>query len=230
MIQQKVNEIVALLEPLRDSKNVAGMERFGIVTDGKAFGVATPELQKIAKMYRNDHDLAVALWETGYHELRKMAPMTADKNRFTPQLMDQWTREFASWDICDGACSYLFRYLPFANEKVFEYAVSEEEFVRRTAFSLIAEMAVVDKKGANEKYLAYLPLIEKYATDPRNFVKKAVNWALRQIGKKNKTLYASALEMAERLAASEDKTAQWIGKDALRELRDEKIIGRIKEA
>lgn len=222
-MEQELNKIIRRLDELRNTKNISGMERYGIVTKGKAFGVPTTELNKIAKTYKKNQPLAKMLWNTHYHEAMKLAALVADKKEFTPELMDKWTSEFYSWDICDSACFHIFRHLPFVHDKILQYACSDEEFTRRTAFSLIAGLAISDKKGPNEKYLGYLPLIEQYATDDRNFVKKAVNWALRQIGKKNQELYPAALEVAERLAASENKTARWIGKDAVRELKESKF-------
>ena len=217
------------METLRDTKNVAGMERYGIITQGKAFGIPAPELNKMAKTYKNNQPLAEELWNTGYHEARRLATLISDKKQFSSELMDKWTSEFYSWDICDSACFHTFRYLPFADEKIFEYAVSEAEFVRRTAFSLIAGLAVNAKKAPDEQFLNYLPLIERYSYDNRNFVRKAVNWALRQIGKKNKNLLPPALELAEKLSASPDKTTAWIGRDAARELSKKNILFLLKK-
>jgi len=217
------------METLRDTKNVAGMERYGIITQGKAFGIPAPELNKMAKTYKNNQPLAEELWNTGYHEARRLATLISDKKQFSSELMDKWTLEFYSWDICDSACFHTFRYLPFADEKIFEYAVSEAEFVRRTAFSLIAGLAVNAKKAPDEQFLNYLPLIERYSYDNRNFVRKAVNWALRQIGKKNKNLLPPALELAEKLSASPDKTTAWIGRDAARELSKKNILFLLKK-
>ena len=227
-MEETVNEIIFQLEELRDTKNISGMEHYGIVTKGNAFGVPATDLNRIAKKYKYNQKLAEALWETGFHEAKKLAALIADKKEFSPELMDKWTSEFYSWDICDNACSHIFRDLPFAYDKVFEYAASDEEYIRRTAFSLIAALTVSGKKSPDEKFLPYLPLIEHYAGDDRNFVKKAVNWALRQIGKKSKGLYPHALALAEKLASSENKSAAWIGKDAVKELKSEKIKARIK--
>jgi len=218
-MSDEVNKILAQMESLRDTKNIAGMERYGIITQGKAFGIPAPELKKMAKTYKNNQPLAEELWNTGYHEARRLATLITDKKQFSSELMDKWTSEFYSWDICDSACFHTFRHLSFADEKIFQYALSEAEFVRRTAFSLIAGLAINAKKAPDEQFLNYLPLIERYAHDNRNFVRKAVNWALRQIGKKNATLLPPALQLAEKLATSPDKTAAWIGKDAVKELR-----------
>ncbi|MDR0206841.1 MAG: DNA alkylation repair protein [Bacteroidales bacterium] len=218
MTSNTIKEILEKMEALRDTKNTAGMERYGIVTKGKAFGIPASELKKMQKIYKKNQPLAVELWNTGYHEAMRLATLISEPKKFSPELMDKWVSEFYSWDICDSACFHTFRYLPYAEEKIWEYAHCDEEFVRRTAFSLIASLAVGDKKALDKQFLNYLPLIEQYATDSRNFVKKAVNWALRQIGKRNKSLHKTALELAEKLAASTNKTAIWIGKDAAREL------------
>jgi 3-methyladenine DNA glycosylase AlkD len=223
MISSTVKEILEQMEALRDTKNIAGMERYGIITKGKAFGIPAPELKKMQKIYRKNQPLAEELWKTGYHEAMRLATLISEPKKFPPELMDKWVSGFYSWDICDSAVFHTFRYLPFAGEKILQYAHCEEEFVRRTAFSLIAGLAVGDKKAPDEQFLNYLPLIEQYATDSRNFVKKAVNWALRQIGKRNKNLHQPALDLAEKLAAYTDKTAVWVGKDAVRELMKEKI-------
>ena len=144
-VEKEVDKIIAQMETLRDTKNVAGMERYGIVTQGKAFGIPASELNKMKKLYKNNQPLAEALWETGYHEARRLATLITDKKHFSSELMDKWTSELYSWDICDSACFHTFRHLPFADEKIFQYAVSEAEFVRRTAFSLIAGLAAFSK-------------------------------------------------------------------------------------
>ncbi len=229
LFMKEIAEILAEFEKLRNSKNIAGMARFGIqVTNDNAFGISVVTLRKIAKRYKKNQPLAEALWNSGWHEARILATMVADKTRFTPDLMDQWVKDFDSWDTCDQCCTNIFRELPYAYNKIYEYALSEEEFVRRTAFSLIATLAVGDKNQPDKTFTDLLKLIEQYATDERNFVRKAVNWALRGIGKRNRSLYPKALKLAEKLAQAENKTARWIGKDAYRELLQPKIIARIK--
>ena len=154
--------------------------------------------------------------------------MIADPARTTPELADRWTDDFDAWDICDMCCQNLLRHTPFAFDKIYAYAPREEEFVRRTAFALIATLAVGDKKSGDEKFIPLFDLIETASADPRNFVRKAVNWALRQTGKRNLRLHTQAVALSRRLGASADRTAAWIGRDALRELSDPKIIARIK--
>jgi 3-methyladenine DNA glycosylase AlkD len=154
--------------------------------------------------------------------------MIADKDKFTSKLMDRWVNDFDSWDTCDQCCINIFRELPYVYDKVYAYASSEEEFVRRTAFSLIATLAIGDKTQSDKVFIDLLKLIAQHAADERNFVRKAVNWALRGIGKRSRTCYPKALKLAEQLSASENKTARWIGKDAYKELTNPKIIARIK--
>ncbi len=213
---------------LRNSKNIEGMKRFGIVAD-KAFGIPTPTLRNMAKKYKGDHELAIALWNSGYHEARRLAALVADPKQTTSELMDAWVQEFYSWDICDSACFDLFRKLPLAYSKIEIYADDEREFVKRTAFSLMAGLAINDKKTPDTQFEPYFNLIIQASTDERNFVKKAVNWALRQIGKRSLHLHKQALDIAKQLAQSDNKTARWIGMDAARELSSEKIIQRIKK-
>lgn len=158
----------------------------------------------------------MALWESGVHEARILASLIADPARFGPEDMDAWSAEFDSWDLCDQCCSNLFRHLPYVQGKVTEYVADGREFVRRTGFVLMAVLAVHDKEASDERFLEWLKVVEAYAWDGRNFVKKAVNWALRQIGKRNERLRLAAVEVAGRLAAADDAAARWVGRDALR--------------
>jgi len=221
-----VAEIVAHLETLRSEENISGMARFGIVTE-TALGISNPDLQKIARTIKRDHGRALALWRTGIREARMLAIYTADPAALTPAEARAWSEDFASWEIVDTAAD-LFTEAPFWRELIDEFAGDGREFVRRTAFAMIAGAVVHNKQEPDATFIAYLPLIEAYSTDPRNFVKKAVNWALRNIGKRNRTCHAPALALSEKLAASIDKTARWIGKDAVRELSNEKVLARLK--
>ena len=223
LLQQVSDRLLALA----DLSGAENMKHFGIAAD-HALGISIPKLRAIAREYRPNHPLALALWNEPWHECRLLAPMVADPALATPKLLDTWCADFDSWDTCDQCCINLFRYLPFAYDKIYEYAPRPEEFVRRTAFSLMATLAVGDKKAQDEQFLPLFVLIETYSTDPRNFVKKAVNWALRQIGKRNQRLYVPALALSRKLTLSTDPTARWIGRDALRELSDPKTIARIK--
>lgn len=227
MNSKEFDEVIAFFESNRDDKNVAGMARFGVVNDN-AYGIPAPIMNKLGNKYKGNHSLAIELWRQGKRESRVLAGMIAVRSEATSELMDEWTNCFNSWDICDCTCYNYFRYLPYAYEKPHQYAKSEEEFVRRTAFALIAGLAIGDKKAMNSQFIPYFDLIKQYSYDDRNYVRKAVNWALRQIGKRNMTLFVMAKQVATELADSDDKTARWIGKDALREFNNPKIVARIK--
>lgn len=221
------NEVVKLLKLWRDPKNVVGMARFGISVKG-TLGVPVPKLRDLAKKIKIDHELALGLWKTGIHEARILATMIADPVEFSSTQADAWTADFDSWDTCDQACMNLYRWTPFTWKKIGEWAKDEREFVRRAAFALIAALASGDKKSADAKFIALLPLIKKYSADERNFVRKAVNWALRGIGKRNLRLNAAAVAVAKKIQKLDSKTARWIAADALRELTDPKIIAMTK--
>ena len=184
-------------------------------------------LRPLAKRLTRDHQLAAALWATGVHEARILAAFIDEPAKVTTAQMDKWVAEFNSWDLCDQVCMSLFDKTPHVETKIKKWAKDEREFVRRAAFALLAGYAVHGKRTPDATFVAMLPLIERHATDPRNFVKKAVNWALRQIGKRSIALHADALALAEKLAASSDRTARWIGKDAVRELSDPKQIAQV---
>ena len=223
---ERVDAIVAELRALGSEEGRAGMARFGINVE-KAFGVSMAAARPLARKYRRQHDLAAGLWAAGFHEARILAALIDDPKLVTRRQMDDWAAEFNSWDLCDQACMKLFAKTPFVSEQVAKWAKDKREFVRRAAFATIAGYAVHAKKAANDEFLPFLKHIEAHATDQRNFVRKAVNWALRQIGKRSMALHAPALALAEKLAASDDKTARWIGKDAVKELSDPKQIARL---
>jgi 3-methyladenine DNA glycosylase AlkD len=221
-MSEKKDEILKFLQENSNPKNKEGMARFGINTE-KAFGISMPLLREAAKHYKKDHFLALELWQSGYHEARILAGLIDDHLKCTSEQMEQWVLGFNSWDVCDQVCMNLFWKTEFAWDKVREWAEREEEFVRRASFALMAVLAVKVKKTDEIEFLALFPLIEKYSTDKRNFVKKAVNWALRQIGKRNRKLHPFALELAEKLMKSDDRTARWIGTDAYKELISEGV-------
>jgi 3-methyladenine DNA glycosylase AlkD len=221
-----VRKILAELKAFGSEKNRTGMARFGINTE-RAFGVPMTAMRPIARKYRRQHDLAAELWKSGYHEARILAALIDDPKLVTARQMDAWAADFNSWDVCDQACMKLFAATPFVARQVAKWARDKREFVRRAAFATIAGYTVRAKKAPDAEFLAFLPLIEKYATDERNFVRKAVNWALRQIGKHSPALHKPALALAQKLAASDDKTARWIGKDAVKELTDTAQLARI---
>jgi len=219
-------EIAEWLEANCNEANKAGMARYGIDAEN-AVGVRLPDLRAAAKPLRGNTPLARELWATGIHEARIMASMIASPKDFTEQDMRGWVADFRSWDLCDQCCNNFFYRLPFAYKYIYEYAEHEGEFDRRTGFSILATLAVHDRKAPDSVFENYLPLIIKYSTDPRNYVRKAVNWALRSIGKRNYALCDKAAETARQLIDSGDKTARWIGRDALTELTDETILARI---
>jgi 3-methyladenine DNA glycosylase AlkD len=225
--RSSAGELIAWLQAHGSETNRAGMARFGINTQ-RAFGISMAALRSQAKEVEPDHELAGELWQSGWHEARLLAALI-DRPRFvTPEQMDLWTADFDSWDLCDQVCGNLWCRTPFAPQKIRKWADDEREFVRRAGFVTLAWMAVHDKKSPHAGFLDYLPLIRGGSNDPRNFVKKAVNWALRQIGKRSASLHGPCLELARELAASSDSTARWIGTDAARELESEKLRSRLK--
>lgn len=225
--REAVATLLAWMEQNRNERQREGMARFGIRNE-RAFGIAIPALRQAAKPWRGRHDVALALWNTGWHEARVLAGMIADPLRLTPEQMDDWTAAFDSWDVCDQCCGNLFWRVPFVREAVGRYAADGREYVRRTGFVLMAALAVHDRTVTAGEAAEWLRLIVRYAGDGRNFVRKAVNWALRQIGKRSMAFREMALETAQALAASEEKTARWIGRDAVRELTSEKTLALLR--
>lgn len=222
----KTKQIIALLEAEGSEENRAGMARFGVKTE-RAYGVSVKRLREIAKSAGRDHDVAQELWATGMHEARMLASLVDEPAKVTPEDMEEKVLGFDSWDVCDGFCNNLFRKTPFAHAKVGEWAAREETFVRRAGFALMANLAVHDKKADDSIFADYLKLIEAASDDERNFVKKAVNWALRQIGKRSPGLNAAAIACAERIAARDSKAARWIANDAIRELTSESVRAKL---
>lgn len=219
------DDIVAHLKALGSDENRAGMARFGIATEN-ALGVRHTALNPLARKVKTDHARAQALWATGYREARILAGLTGDPRKITVEECRHWAADFDSWDVVDGV-SALFVDTPFWRDLIEEFAKDEREFVRRTAFAMLAWSAVHLKKEPDATFIAFLPLIERHSGDGRNFVRKAVNWALRQIGKRSMPLHGPALALAEKLAGSEDTAARWVGKDAVRELTDPRILDRL---
>jgi 3-methyladenine DNA glycosylase AlkD len=209
--------VLRTLRAQADPANAAGMARYGI-NARHTLGVSIPVLRALAGSLGRDHALASALWDSGVHEARILAALVAEPARVTEAQMEAWVRSFDSWDVCDQVCSNCFDRTPFAYAKAVAWTRRPEEFVKRAGFVLMACLAVHDKQQADRTFLGFLPAIERESGDERNFVKKAVNWALRQIGKRSPSLRGPALELARELAASDDRTARWIGKDAAREL------------
>jgi len=208
---------MAELQSYANPQAVEGMARFGI-RSGNVLGISIPTLRTMAKRIGKNHELALELWGSGIHEARILASLTDEPRLVSIEQMEVWVHEFDSWDVCDQTCGNLFDRTPYAYQKAIEWCHCEPEFVRRAGFVLMAELAVHDKNASDEAFIAFFPLIQQYAVDERNFVKKAVNWALRQIGKRNAMLHAQALEWAERISTMDSKAARWVAKDALREL------------
>lgn len=212
-----VREALAWLKRRGSRRNRAGMARFGIVTT-KAFGVPMAKMEPLARRLRPDHDLALALWESGWHDARMLATMIDDPSRVTSAQMERWCRDFDTWAVCDTACFKLFDRSALAWRKIAPWSRRRGEYQKRAAFALIASLALHDKAAEDAAFLRVLPLVEEAASDERNFVKKGVNWALRAIGHRNAHLHRAATAAATRLADSPDSTARWVGNDALRDL------------
>ncbi|MBK8465550.1 MAG: DNA alkylation repair protein [Chloracidobacterium sp.] len=225
-----VDEIIKELRALGDPSNLAVLDRYAIKTS-QAFGIRTPELKTYArelkKLVADRHTTALNLWKSGIYDARAVAFMIDDNKQVTREQMDEWAAGFDNWATVDGACSYLFCRTPFAYEKAVEWAEREPEFEKRAGFSMMAYLAVHDKKALDDQLAAFLPVIEKHADDDRNFVKKAVNWALRQIGKRNLELNKLSVEAAKRIRSQNTKSAKWIAADALRELTNETTKERL---
>ena len=204
------------------------MTRFGIQSSN-SFGVSVPKLRTLAREIGRDHSLAQQLWETELHDARLLATMVDDPRQVTADQMDKWVRSFDSWDVVDGSCGNLFDKTPFAVAKAKEWCKREEEFVKRAGFVLMAELAVHDKKAKDLVFLNFLPMIIGGSSDDRNFVKKAVNWALRQIGKRNLKLNKAAVSTALRIQREKSGAAKWIAADALRELKSPHVLKRLRE-
>lgn len=217
-----VRNVIAVLKRKGSKRNVAGMARFGI-NPNKTLGVSVPTLRSLAKEIGTDHVLAAALWKTGIHEARMLAGFIDDPEQVRPAQMDAWAAAFDSWDVCDQVCCNLFDRTPYAWATAVRWSASKKEFVRRAGFSLMAGLAWHRRDAKDRQFLPFFRCIEAAADDERNFVKKAVNWALRQIGKRNPALGKQAMRVALRLSKSTDPSSRWIGLDAVREFRAKKI-------
>jgi len=220
-------DVLQAIDALASGHVLESMKRFGILTDN-ARGVNTPALKALARNIGRDHQLAQKLWATGIFEARAIAAMIDEPDEVTRRQVEAWARDLNSWAICDACCCYLFRKTPFAWEKAAAWAGRKPEFVKRAGFALMAYLAVHDKAAADEQFVQLLPVIERESDDDRPFVRKAVNWALRQIGKRNLRLHVLATAAAERIKARGTRSARWIAADALRELRNPKVAARIR--
>lgn len=227
MMKVNYNEVIERLESLARPDVVSGMETYGI-TAKRVYGVSIPNLRALAKDIRRDHELAQELWETESRETRILASMIEDPDLVTEEQMDRWVEDFDSWEVCDQCCMNLFEKMDTAYEKAEEWSSRDEEFVKRAGFALMARLAVSDKESENSAFEQFLPLIQREAGDDRNYVKKAVNWALRQIGKRNLALNEKAIETANAIRDIDSKSARWIATDAIRELTSESIQSRLR--
>ncbi len=221
-----VNNVLRRLKSHGSRRNVKGMARFGI-TAKKAFGVAAPALHRLARKYRRNHELALKLWQTGIHDARILAALVDDPRKVTKRQMESWVREFDNWAVCDTACGKLFDKTPWAHESAVRWSKDKREFVKRAGYAMMAWLAVHDKKAKDPKLMRFFPHLKRGAVDGRNYVKKAVNWALRQIGKRNARLNKAAIACAKKIHTIDTPVARWIASDALRELQSNAVRKRI---
>lgn len=226
-VSQVVDETLSWMEKHGSKRTRDGMARYGIVAD-KAFGISVSALQQLGKRLGKDHDVALALWDTGWYEARMLSAFVDEPERVTLRQMDRWAKDFDNWAVCDHVCFHLFDRTPHAWKKIDQWGDRREEFVKRAAFALIAGLWLHDKAADDKAFLHTLPLIERAASDDRNFVKKGVSWALRHIGHRNAKLHAAAVKTARRLAASEHATRRWVGKDALRDLLRPAVVRKVR--
>jgi 3-methyladenine DNA glycosylase AlkD len=223
-----VKDVLDKLQSKAKSEQLKGMAKYGMAVEQR-LGVSVPDMRKLAKEIGRDHKLALDLWRTGIAEARIVAGMVGDPAKLTEEQMEEWVKGINSWDVCDQVCDNLFEKNELAWKKIVDWSEREEEFVKRTAFSLIACLAWHDKKASDEKFIELLPVIIREATDERNFVKKAVNWALRNIGKRNLNLNRAAINAAKEIQRLDSKTARWIAADAIRELESDIIQSRLRK-
>lgn len=218
---------LAELRALGESRNVEGMARFGIVAKN-VYGVAKPKMDELAKRIGRDHNLALALWETGVQDARILAGMIDEPAKVTPAQMNRWVRDFDNWDACDGTCCHLFVFAKPAWDRAVEWTKHTAEFEKRAGFALIAYLAYRDKTAEDAQFKKMLSILSREAHDDRNFVRKAVNWALRNIGKRNLALNRAAIRTAERMKKMDSRAARWIAADALRELKSDVVQARLR--
>lgn len=226
-LDPRVGESLAWLDRKGTRKNREGMARYGIVSP-KAFGVSMATMQSLAKKLGKDHDLALALWDTGWYEARILCAFVDEPERVSAPQMDRWARDFDNWAVCDTLCFKLFDRTPHAWKKAEQWSGRSAEFVKRAGFALLASLALHDKKAPDGPFLKSLKLISREAHDERNFVKKGVSWALRSIGHRNANLHAAAVRLATRLSESTDSAERWVGKDALRDLLRPAVTRRFR--
>lgn len=207
---------------------VEGMARYGISAE-RRLGVKVPDMRKIAKEVGKEHAIALELWKTGIPDAQIVAALVGEPEKLTEEQMEDWVKDFNSWDVCDQVCMNLFDKSPLAIKKIYDWSKREEEFVKRAAFALIACVALHDKEAEDETFIQLFPVIKRESTDERNYVKKSVNWALRHIGKRNIDLNKAAIEVAEEIGQIDSRAARWIASDALRELKSENVQKRFRK-
>ncbi len=220
-------EVINQLKALSNPKAVEGMARFGINPEN-TYGVSIPNLRKLARDIGVNHTLAQQLWESGIHEARILASMVDSPAMATEEQIERWVLDFDSWDVCDQCCLNLLKKTRFAYQKAVEWSANDKEFTKRAGFALMACLAVSDKQAGDQQFEQFLPLIKREAGDNRNFVKKAVTWALRQIGKRNLNLNKRAIETAEEVQGMDFKSARWIASDAIKELTSQAVQQRLR--
>ena len=222
-----VKDVLDKLQSKAQPEQLKGMAKYGMTVEQR-LGVSVPEMRKLAKEIGRDHKLALDLWKTGIAEARIVAAMIDEPDKLTEEQLEDWVKDIDSWDVCDQVCDNLFEKNQLAWKKIVDWSEREEEFVKRTAFSLIACLAWHDKKASDEKFIELFPVIIREATDERNFVKKAVNWARRNIGKRNLNLNKAAINTAKEIQRLDSKAARWIAADAIRELESVAIQSRLR--
>ena len=219
-------EVIGELKSMAKPENLEGMARFGITGD-KRLGISIPELRKLGKAIGKDHDMALKLWATGIQDAMILAALIDDPVKVTEEQAEDWVKDIDTWDVCDQLCMNLFERIPFAEKKIEEWSKRDREFVKRAAFAMIACIAWHDKKASDEDLIVFFPVIKKGSTDERNYVKKAVSWALRNIGKRNLNLNKAALELAREIKDIDSKAARWIASDVIRELESDVVQKRL---
>lgn len=225
--RMEVDDILGELRRAGSPKAIEGMARFGI-KGSKMLGVSVPNLRALARKVGTNHKLAIQLWRTGIHDARLLASMIDDPRQVTEQQMEAWTKDFDSWDLVDLCCGNLFEKTSLGVAKALAWSKREREYEKRAGFSMMAALAVHEKMAGDDTFLDFLPVIIRESSDDRNFVKKAVNWALRQIGKRNPTLNKAAIETAEKIGKIDSRAAKWISSDALRELQSEQVQRKLR--
>lgn len=228
-VDERARDVVRTLERMGDRSRLEGMARFGIDTSS-AVGVTVTELRGVARDLGRDHELAAALWASGVHEARLLASLVDEPALVSEAQMETWVADFDSWDVCDGVCGNLFDRTPFALDKAVEWSTREPEFEKRAGFVLMASAAVHRRDLPDAAFASLLPVIRAQATDDRNYVKKAVSWALRQIGKRSAGLNSKAIRTAEQIERIDASAARWIARDALRELRSDAVQARLRKS